>query len=116
MGWVTGWHPDDRDGLREPFAFAGGVDPDRTPVRSPWALLAIALVVQLVMLVAAVMSIRGYLADSSPDRPLWLPLLGTSLVLLPVPLVWVGIVRVRWLLRYRRATGQSPIIVRDRDR
>ena len=64
---------------------------------------------EVLTIALTVWAARGFAAGSAGNLQLWqLVLLGVVLVVVPVPLVWVGAVRTRWWLRYRSATGRFP--------
>lgn len=98
-----------RDPLREPFPVGRGFS-QSTPIRSPGLMLAVGILVESLAVlllgwitVAFVSGTAGNLTLSS------LIVGGLFLVVLPLPILWIGLARVRWMLRYRRATGEFPV-------
>lgn len=100
----------DLDGPREPYRVGVAIDSEHTPVRSPLGLLASGFVLALLTIALTVWSAMEFAAGRGGNLQLWqLVLLGVVLVVVPVPLVWIGAVRTRWWLRYRRETGRLPV-------
>lgn len=99
----------DLDGPREPYRVGRAIDSEHTPARSPLGLLAIGVVLEVLTITLTVWAAMGFAAGRAGNLQLWqLVLLGVVLVVVPMPLVWIGAARTRWWLRYRSATGQFP--------
>jgi len=100
---------DDLDAPREPYPMGRSNDSEHTPVRSPIGLLAIGVALEVMTIALTVWATLAFATGTARNLQLWqLVLLGVVLVVVPLPLVWVGAVRTRWWLRYRSATGRSP--------
>ena len=99
--------------MREPFPVSSHGVAGTTPLRSPRALLLTGLALGLLGVGLVVWAVAAYAAGTS-GMQLW-QLIGMSLLLLviPVPLLWIGLARVLWQRRYRRFTGSDPVLYRD---
>lgn len=113
MGWLTGRSPDDPQGLREPFPVSRHGMAESTPLRSPLGmfLTGLGLALGVIALLAWVWTTS--LADPH-GMPAWqLTLLSLVLLLIPLPILWIGAVRLAWQRRYTRVTGAPPTPYRD---
>jgi hypothetical protein len=113
MGWLTGRSPDDPQGLREPFAVSRHGMAESTPLRSPLAMFLVGL-----GLLAGVLALLVWVWLTSLAQPggmvVWqLVLLSLALLLVPLPVLWIGAVRLAWQRRYTRVTGSPPVLYRD---
>ena len=98
----------DLDGPREPYRVSRS-DSENTPIRSPLGLLAAGVVLEVLAVALTVWAAIVFAAGRGGNLQLWqLVLLGVVLVVVPMPLVWIGAARTRWWLRYRSETGQFP--------
>lgn len=100
------WLPDDPRGLREPFAVPRGERGNLfyQPVRTPWLALAIAiamLAVSLPLTIFTIVQVAAGVVTPLLLAPVLLVLVGS------VVGIGIGVARVRWQRRYRRATGRS---------
>ena len=98
----------DLDGPREPYPVSSGF-PDNTPIRSPLGLLAAGVLLEVLTIALTVWAAVRFAAGTGGNLQLWqLVLLGVVLVVVPMPLIWIGARRTRWWLRYRAETGHFP--------
>ena len=113
MGWLTGWYPDDPLGLREPFAVSRHGMAESTPLRSPLGMFVAGLL--LLIGVVALLAWVWMVSLADPDgMAVWqLILLSLVLLLVPLPVLWIGAVRFAWQRRYTRVTGSPPVPYRD---
>jgi hypothetical protein len=100
------YDPSDPRGLREPFpVHPGQQNFFGSPVRSPVAALVIGSLVLLGGLVLLGVTISHLAAGTESVTP-WVLAPIVLIVLVGGGGVFIGIVRVQWSKRYRRATGQ----------
>jgi uncharacterized membrane protein YidH (DUF202 family) len=96
------------DPLREPFQVNRTRFGRYTPIRNPWLMLAVGIVVEGCALLLAVWAITADIegrVNLSFSSYVGLFLL----VVIPIPILLIGISRVRWMFRYRRITGKFPV-------
>lgn len=106
--------PSDPYSDREPFPFTSAGPAGATPLRSPLALLLVGLALLGFGIALIGWALATALAEPAEAPPLW-QLVGMSalLLLIPLPMVWIGVVRLRWQRQHRRLTGSQPVSYRD---
>lgn len=110
MGWLTGRHPDDPDGLREPFPVSRHGVAGTTPLRSPLGMLLVGAGLELLALLLVGWAVLTSSAQGGAAMATWqLVALCVVLLVVPLPLLWMGAVRVSWQRRYTRVTGSAPV-------
>lgn len=98
-----------RDPLSEPFPVGRGFS-QSTPIRSPWLMLAVGILVESLAVFLLAWITVAYTSGNAGNLSLGALIVGgLFLVALPLPILLIGIARVRWMLRYRRITGEFPI-------
>lgn len=86
-----------------------------TPIRSPWLMAGVGLLMTGIALVLAIWATQEYLAGN-PTAGLWTTIASWALLVLPSAVIlFIGIVRVRWWLRFKKATGKAPVTKRGFD-
>ncbi len=86
-----------------------------TPVRSPWLMTAIGALMTVMAVALAVWATEQHLAGN-PTADIWT--ITAAWVLLPLPsitILIIGLLRVRWWFRFKKATGKPPVTKRHHD-
>lgn len=103
---------------REPISVpddAESIVPQTTPVRSPWLMTVIGVLMTIVTVALAVWATEQHLAGN-PTADIWTVTI--AWVLLPLPsiiILGIGLLRVRWWFQFKKATGKAPVTKRYRD-
>lgn len=97
------------DPLAEPFPVTNMLWREGMPIRDPRVLLAVSIPLLLVAVAATVVTVVA-VANGVQGLEWWHAVLTLVIVAPMALLVRIGAVRLAWMRRYRRATGDDPVL------